>query len=270
MTSSSSSVTDALCSFKKLCCRVHGGRIRGQSDAFLCTNENSRIKKQMEILARDLRHQYEETLERLAHESPEKDLDQQDQQQLGLCHSCHLAKPHRSKHCRVLNRCVLLFDHHCPFVGATIGLYNYKYFYLYLLSFTVCELLLGTTWILHMREGPGIANEKAVFTLGLYLSLYVFMTGGLLIYHTQLIARNLTTNEHQNGFRYRYLRDDSGHYFNPFDRGFRLNFMSRIMPDKDSYIIGYMKKKDRKDGMEISAKDAILEAEREDLMVNVV
>jgi palmitoyltransferase ZDHHC13/17 len=44
-----------------------------------------------------------------------------------LCHSCHIARPLRSKHCNITGTCVLAFDHHCPFVGATVGLYNVRY-----------------------------------------------------------------------------------------------------------------------------------------------
>ncbi|CAN0432913.1 unnamed protein product, partial [Phaeothamnion confervicola] len=46
----------------------------------------------------------------------------------------------------------------------------------------------------------------------------------------QLISRNLTTNEHQNWFRYAYLKDGSGRYANPFDRGFGANLLSRLLP----------------------------------------
>lgn len=41
-----------------------------------------------------------------------------------LCHSCKCFRPLRAKHCRICNRCVSYFDHHCPFIYNCIGLKN--------------------------------------------------------------------------------------------------------------------------------------------------
>jgi palmitoyltransferase ZDHHC13/17 len=54
--------------------------------------------------------------------------DNPDDDAVPLCHSCHIARPLRSKHCNITGTCVLAFDHHCPFVGATVGLYNVRYY----------------------------------------------------------------------------------------------------------------------------------------------
>jgi hypothetical protein len=54
--------------------------------------------------------------------------NQDDDDAVPLCHSCHIARPLRSKHCNITGTCVLAFDHHCPFVGATVGLYNVRYY----------------------------------------------------------------------------------------------------------------------------------------------
>lgn len=41
-----------------------------------------------------------------------------------LCHSCKCFRPLRAKHCRICNRCVSYFDHHCPFIYNCVGLKN--------------------------------------------------------------------------------------------------------------------------------------------------
>ena len=67
------------------------------------------------------------------------------------------------------------------------------------------------------------------------------MAGGLALYHTQLVRLNLTTNEHQNMYKYDYMKrtneDGSVSIKNPFNKGVLHNFMSRIVPGKESYMI---------------------------------
>lgn len=197
-----------------------------------CLDENRRIRREMHTLTNDLRNMYEETLESFASDDGDKG------DRLPLCHSCHIARPHRSKHCRVLNRCVLLFDHHCPFVGTTIGLYNYRYFYLYVVSFTITEILFTTTGILYLKKAPpNVGLELTKLLTALYFSIYMIMTGGLSIYHTQLVRKNLTTNEHQNFLKYEYLKDENGGYRNPYNLGCFRNFVSRMFPHKKSYSV---------------------------------
>lgn len=276
-----SSIMGAIGSAGAILCGIAGGG-GSREHSILCANENGRIKREMQNLTRELRDEYEETLEQFATEDQLKK-DNSPSVPPSLCHSCHIAKPLRSKHCRVLNQCVLLFDHHCPFVGTTVGLYNYRYFYLFVFSMTVAEILLGITGILYLRHpsdgGDGRTEYKMIF-LALYIAFFGLLSGGLCIYHTQLISRNLTTNEHANIHRFRYLSYDpsTGAFSNPFDKGFIQNFIGRFTPWKGSYMLAYcnvvcreeMENNNscnvKRNGRE-PKKD---EDETEDLMLNVV
>ncbi|GFO09343.1 palmitoyltransferase [Plakobranchus ocellatus] len=54
-----------------------------------------------------------------------------------LCHTCRTVKPLRAKHCRVCNRCVKEFDHHCPYIHNCVGYYNRVYFLAFLCTLVV-------------------------------------------------------------------------------------------------------------------------------------
>mmetsp|Transcript_19139 Transcript_19139/g.41566 ORF Transcript_19139/g.41566 Transcript_19139/m.41566 type:complete len:652 (-) Transcript_19139:639-2594(-) len=181
---------------------------------------------------------YEETLESLA----ENETNQQQRRPFQLSHTCHVAKPHRSKYCRVTRKCVLLFDHFCPFVDNTIGLYNYHYFYMFLASIMFGLMSFFVTLLIYIsryRAEHG-SYPWLVMALGGEISCCLVPPTALFVYHTQLIYKNISTNEHINMFRYKYLFPVvAGRrvYKNPWDKGFIGNFMDRMNPSRTCYEI---------------------------------
>ncbi|KAL7713969.1 Palmitoyltransferase [Entamoeba marina] len=53
------------------------------------------------------------------------------------CYTCHIPKIARSKHCKVCNKCIARYDHHCPWINQCVGEQNCKYFIGFLLSFAI-------------------------------------------------------------------------------------------------------------------------------------
>ena len=48
------------------------------------------------------------------------------------CLFCKSKKFMRSSHCRTCNKCILLRDHHCPYIGGCVGFKNMQYFFNFL------------------------------------------------------------------------------------------------------------------------------------------
>ena len=202
------------------------------------------------------RRLYEQTLDAYAND----DHDLSVLPNIQLCHTCHIARPPRSKHDRFSRSCILGFDHHCPFVGATVGLYNYKWFYGFLVALSAYFVSFWILLLLYYRRAHDASTTKLV--CGIFLGLHAPFPLGMLVMHTQLIFLNLTTNEHMNRARYDYLwtptessNSDSNNnnnsssgsspkqqqqsprqFYNPWDKGCVGNFLDRLFPGDHCYL----------------------------------
>ena len=150
--------------------------------------------------------------------------------QVPVCLTCEIVKPVRAKHDRISDVCVAKFDHFCPWMNACIGELNYRDFFITMISATVCiwcwlilvvyytaELDLTKSWF-HNFSTIWVWELFAWFFL--LFALYASAMSGQ---HIMLVAKNLSTNEMINGFRYRYLAED-GTRGNPFNRGIIMNY----------------------------------------------
>lgn len=112
------------------------------------------------------------------------------------CRKSNVYKPDRAHFCRVLGRVVLRMDHHCPWLGNTVGFANHKYFFLFLLYTNVACSFLGVNIIellVHLTL-PALTTFLLIGAEGLALLLCSFI-GPFLFFHCWLIAKNLTTIE---------------------------------------------------------------------------
>eukprot|EP00931_Biecheleriopsis_adriatica_P018507 TRINITY_DN12952_c0_g1_i3.p1 TRINITY_DN12952_c0_g1~~TRINITY_DN12952_c0_g1_i3.p1 ORF type:complete len:374 (+),score=25.65 TRINITY_DN12952_c0_g1_i3:59-1180(+) len=128
--------------------------------------------------------------------------------QLGYrwCHTCKVVRPPRCSHCNDCDNCVLMFDHHCPFVHNCVGQRNYAFFSAFLAS-TAClgfSVAVGF-WIYfsdyaHGRDGPVSFEHNplvflALLLIGLPTGILLLGVLGLSVFHVCLACWGRTTKE---------------------------------------------------------------------------
>ncbi|KAJ2543334.1 Eukaryotic peptide chain release factor GTP-binding subunit [Coemansia sp. RSA 1853] len=125
--------------------------------------------------------------------------------QLKYCTTCRIYRPPRASHCRSCDNCVEHEDHHCIWLNNCIGRRNYRYFYSFLFSITSVAVYIMAFCLVYLirpinRGGPesfgaSMRRHPVVVALFLYVLLNTMLVGGLFVYHTALISRNMTTHE---------------------------------------------------------------------------
>ena len=69
-----------------------------------------------------------------------------------LCSYCKVIKSETSFHCTICNQCVEAFDHHCPFVNGCLGYRNHKYFFIFVVLYSIYLTTVLAETIRHFSE----------------------------------------------------------------------------------------------------------------------
>ncbi|KAL8439384.1 hypothetical protein Efla_001854 [Eimeria flavescens] len=149
-----------------------------------------------------------------APETPPETIEEIDMQR--LCYSCWVYRPIRTKHCRVCDRCVEGFDHHCPWIANCVGYGNARCLTGWLLCVCCTQILhfylCFCCYLLHVKAEGFLQGSMELFSHDPFLALamhmlpfVIFRSCTFLWAHLINVANNLTMNELLNKGRYKYL-----------------------------------------------------------------
>ncbi|KAI4749566.1 hypothetical protein E4T50_00154 [Aureobasidium sp. EXF-12298] len=117
------------------------------------------------------------------------------------CDYCKHWKPNRAHHSRMLDRCVLKFDHYCPWIGGYTTATNFKTFLLFSVSaamFSLVTLISVTTpWNHGAFDGHDVTGHLGV-TVG-FAVFFLCLAGGTGLSAVLLASANLTTLDNAAG-----------------------------------------------------------------------
>ena len=84
--------------------------------------------------------------------------------------TCNLYQPPRAHHCSVNDNCIDKFDHHCPWVGTTIGRRNYRPFLGFVFGTAILCVFVIATCALQIKikydELPADAQSRNLKAMG--------------------------------------------------------------------------------------------------------
>ncbi|CAD8075430.1 unnamed protein product [Paramecium sonneborni] len=129
-----------------------------------------------------------------------------------ICADCKLVRPKRSKHCDVCQKCVMVYDHHCPWINNCVGAKNHFVFYFFILSLFfefILQLFMQSShynsytvqrWFSNTEDWILIGKKFTFYYVIIYCCLFIIPLGILIyIQSINLLTGQTTFERHSLG-----------------------------------------------------------------------
>ena len=145
---------------------------------------------------------------------------------LKYCDTCNIIRDLRTFHCKICGICVEKHDHHCARVSNCIGVYNYKKFFIFVISSIFYLFMISGTCfyffnLFNKVEPGGIWIFLCLLAVVIIGSISLFGTLVLFFSNMQTILYNVTVRESIKHKRYK-----------AYDRGFKENCKEALCRNK--------------------------------------
>lgn len=111
-----------------------------------------------------------------------------------LCPECEVIRTPRSRHCTICDKCVLRFDHHCPWINNCVGAGNHAWFFIFIVAATAYSalcLFISLTTLSHIFDHQldlvRQIIEKLSLSYGTAITVYLGIASVALFFTTSLL-----------------------------------------------------------------------------------
>ncbi|PLW44007.1 hypothetical protein PCANC_08588 [Puccinia coronata f. sp. avenae] len=151
---------------------------------------------------------------------------------MNFCISCENRKPLRSKHCKICQRCIGKFDHHCPWIWNCVGVGNHRQFLVFVGTLIIGISLFDILAFIYFTSAPEItkldtrklpascsisttfcrlaAYDSFTLSIAVWATMQLVWTLMLMVSQLWMVSRQMTTFELSNVNRFGYMGGRAG------------------------------------------------------------
>ena len=173
-------------------------------------------------------------------DNPGNELQDLNSDQWGDCLFCKSKKFIRSSHCRTCNKCILLRDHHCPYLGSCVGFKNMQYFFNFLFWAEFGLIF----YIISFIKFNFFSDIRKYIVMEIYIKIFFYIDSFFtifFIFNIMCLMGKLFVNIYNNCSQLEWLKLGIIEYYCPICPKCVKDYkIFNIKPQTNKYNIGFL------------------------------